>query len=71
METLLPIPGVNMTRAGIGMCISTSVRLAKYSLCLEFIHFAETKNTWARDDPAIIVLITACLVGMLWMILNE
>jgi len=53
------------------MCISTNVGLAKYSLRLEFIHFAETKNTWARDDPAIIVLIAACLVGMLYMILNE
>jgi len=24
----------------------------------------ETKNTWARDDPAILVLIGACLCGM-------
>lgn len=23
----------------------------------------ETKNTWARDDPAILVLIAACLCG--------
>lgn len=23
----------------------------------------QTKNTWARDDPAILVLIAACLVG--------
>lgn len=25
---------------------------------------AETKNAWARDDPAIIILIAACLSGM-------
>lgn len=25
--------------------------------------FIETKNTWARDDPAILVLIAACLCG--------
>ena len=24
----------------------------------------ETKNTWARDDPAILILIAACLTGM-------
>lgn len=23
----------------------------------------ETKNTWARDDPAILVLLAACLFG--------
>lgn len=23
----------------------------------------ETKNTWARDDPAILILISACLTG--------
>ena len=26
--------------------------------------YLETKNTWARDDPAILVLIGACLCGM-------
>ena len=26
-------------------------------------HLLETKNTWARDDPAILVLIAACLTG--------
>ena len=24
---------------------------------------SETKNTWARDDPAILILIAACLTG--------
>lgn len=33
--------------------------LLGYMFCLE------TKNTWARDDPAILVLIGACLCGML------
>ena len=23
----------------------------------------ETKNTWARDDPAILILLAACLTG--------
>jgi hypothetical protein len=32
---------------------------------LGYILFLETKNTWARDDPAILVLIGACLCGML------
>ena len=32
--------------------------LPAYMSCLE------TKNTWARDDPAILVLIGACLCGM-------
>lgn len=26
--------------------------------------FAETKNTWARDDPAILILLFGCLFGM-------
>lgn len=26
----------------------------------------ETKNTWSRDDPAILVLIGACLCGMFY-----
>lgn len=30
---------------------------------------SETKNTWARDDPAILVLIGACLVGS-WSVSN-
>ena len=50
---------------GIAMSISISVCFSKviaasnaYGLPLE------TKNTWARDDPAILVLIGACLCGM-------
>lgn len=30
-------------------------------------HLLETKNTWARDDPAILVLIAACLTGTTWV----
>ena len=37
--------------------------------------YAETKNQWARDDPAILVLIGACLTGasafILLMLNNE
>jgi len=46
------------------MSTSTSVRIvarsgaSKNSQC-----GPETKNTWARDDPAILVLIAACLTG--------
>lgn len=25
--------------------------------------FVETKNTWARDDPAILILLFGCLLG--------
>lgn len=36
-----------------------------HSLCLShvFICWLETKNTWARDDPAILILIAGCLCG--------
>ena len=42
-------------------------RMSKYNdVCdlLDDIFCLETKNTWARDDPAILVLIGACLCGM-------
>lgn len=39
-----------------------------------YVTNAETKNTWARDDPAILVLISACLCGARvswWFLINQ
>ena len=50
---------------GTGMCTFTNVCQNIITLwVLEHIFCLETKNTWARDDPAILVLIGACLCGM-------
>lgn len=46
------------------MCTFTSVCQISTTFCLPaHICCLETKNTWARDDPAILVLIGACLCG--------
>lgn len=50
---------------GIAMSISISVCLSNVIPVFHaYILPLETKNTWARDDPAILVLIGACLCGM-------
>ena len=51
------------------MCTSTNVRhdldmFSVIDLTNDTRYFIETKNTWARDDPAILVLIAACLSGV-------
>lgn len=49
---------------GIGTSIFTNVSSDKSPGIILKISFVETKNTWARDDPAIIILIAACLFGL-------
>ena len=46
------------------MFIFTNVSKDKNLGIMLKISFVETKNTWARDDPAIIILIAACLFGL-------
>lgn len=43
--------------------ISTSVRRNIRGIDISLNEGLETKNTWARDDPAILVLISSCLAG--------
>ena len=58
--------GLLVSLPGTGMCTFTNVCQNMTTLCvLGYIFCLETKNTWARDDPAILVLIGACLCGML------
>lgn len=45
------------------MYISTSVRHYRHLDTTKFTGNIETKNTWARDDPAILILLSACLCG--------
>lgn len=49
-------------------CSSVSARFAhlrSWDADVFCISELETKNIWARDDPAILILISACLVGRL------
>ena len=45
------------------MFTSISVRILYLPSTLTLSHPPETKNTWARDDPAILILVSACLFG--------
>ena len=48
----------------IGMCISISVRTMFLFAAFYKAHKnEETKNTWARDDPAILILIAGGMFG--------
>lgn len=52
-------------RAVTEMSIFINVRcLSWHEETWPYLIFTETKNTWARDDPAILILIGACLCGM-------
>jgi hypothetical protein len=44
-----------------GMCIFTNVSIYRYFNAISLTGGIETKNTWARDDPAILILLSACL----------
>lgn len=46
-----------------GTYIFTSVRNHLDLDAMELKNDIETKNTWARDDPAILILLSACLCG--------
>jgi len=46
-----------------GTSISTSVRAHRDLHATRLTNNVETKNTWARDDPAILILLSACLCG--------
>ena len=47
----------------IGTSITTSVGNFLHLSVIKLTIGVETKNTWARDDPAILVLLSACLCG--------
>jgi len=46
-----------------GMSTSTSVGGHRDLNATKLTNSTETKNTWARDDPAILILLSACLCG--------
>jgi UNC-50 family len=49
---------------GIGMCTSINVCISSAPVLLHTTHtHVETKNTWARDDPAILILIAGGMLG--------
>jgi UNC-50 family len=49
---------------GIGMCISINVCTSNVAALFHLTHMPEeTKNTWARDDPAILILIAGGMLG--------
>lgn len=59
---------LSLSRAGTGMSTTTSVRgllpvERREERLMRSLGCVETKNTWARDDPAMLLLISLCLVG--------
>lgn len=65
-RTFAPAPADLLPLAGTGTCIITSVSSGEDTTALsgaDLSRFVETKNVWARDDPAMLLLISGCLSG--------
>jgi UNC-50 family len=64
-STLPSMSSVSLTyHKGIGMCISINVCTSNVAVLFHLTHMPEeTKNTWARDDPAILILIAGGMLG--------
>jgi hypothetical protein len=65
-KTLRNSGSLPIVDAATATFISTNVSLFSHTRVTSCQHtrYLETKNTWARDDPAILILVAACLTSM-------